>query len=287
MNIYQAEFTFDPHQPFQVRTLTLRQSDNTSNTYHWHSCLEITSILSGKAVYHIREKSFSVTAGDFIIFNHMEAHGWELISELMEVNVILFPIDFIAERIGNFDYEFLKPFVEYGSSFQNKIDHNEPSCAGMQELLDSICREAGNRRTGYQLVIKADILKLLTLLTRYYTSTAPSIDTFENREHAMKRLEGVFFHLYTNFGQKITLEEMAASCYMSPTYFSSYFRRACGCTFSSYLNGIRVQQTQKLLHTTQKEIVDIALECGFNNLSNFYRIYKRYTGSTPGRERRS
>ncbi|HIU77295.1 MAG TPA: helix-turn-helix transcriptional regulator [Candidatus Pelethocola excrementipullorum] len=285
MIIYQADFDFDPQHPFQVDTLTLRQSDNAKSTFHWHSCMEIPHIRKGNGIYNIQEKTLYVEDGDVIIFNHMEAHGWEVLSETMDVEVILFPIDFIAERMGNFDYEFLKPYVQRGSNFKNKISHESQYSAELLALFRSILKEAKGRELGYQLMVKADILKMLTHLTRYYLSSAPPSNEFKNREHAMKRLEKVFLHMYTHFDEKITLEQMASLCYMSPAYFSAYFRKACNCTFSNYLNGIRIQQVQKLIHTTDQEIVDIAMECGFTNISNFYRIYKKYIGHPPGQER--
>jgi transcriptional regulator GlxA family with amidase domain len=101
----------------------------------------------------------------------------------------------------------------------------------------------------------------------------------------MKRLEKVFIYMYNHYSEKITLEEMAHECFMSPNYFSSYFKKITECTFSNYLHGIRVRQAQKLLNTSDMGIAQIALECGFNNISNFYRIYKNFTGKNPGDER--
>lgn len=285
MNIYQADFNFSPENPFIIETLTLNRSDNADNDFHWHSCMEITLIKSGNGIYNVKEKTFSVTQGDFVIFNPMEAHGWEVLSTQMEVSVILFPIELNTNQIDGPQQKAINDFMLYGVSFYNKIADNSEHYPEFLYTFHSILLENQMRKTGYLLIIKSDILKLFIHLIRYFKASPDSPENYRNRESGMLRLKKVFQYLYSNYSEKITLQQMASLCYMTPSYFSSYFHRTMNCTFTRYLNGIRVQQAQKFLHTTEKSILDIAVECGFPNLSNFYRIYKDYTGFSPGKER--
>ena len=85
--------------------------------------------------------------------------------------------------------------------------------------------------------------------------------------------------------EKITLEEVASSVYMSSNYFSSYFRKVTNISFSDYVTRMRINHARELLRETDKNVTEIAMECGFNNISNFYRLYKKHMGKTPGYEK--
>ena len=58
------------------------------------------------------------------------------------------------------------------------------------------------------------------------------------------------------------------------------FRKATGSSFSKYLTEIRVRHAQKLLLSENMNVSDIALDCGFRNIANFYRQYRKVTGHT-------
>ena len=58
---------------------------------------------------------------DIIIFNNVEPHGWKLIGGDMKLLVMIFSPEFVAEKLSIFDTEYLKPFVERGSNFKNRI----------------------------------------------------------------------------------------------------------------------------------------------------------------------
>ena len=84
-----------------------------------------------------------------------------------------------------------------------------------------------------------------------------------------------------HFTEPITLNDVAEMAYMSPNYFSQYFKKVTGQNFSDYLSGLRIKKAQELLKNSDMSVIDIAMACGFHNMSNFYRMYKKHTGSTP------
>ena len=68
---------------------------------------------------------------------------------------------------------------------------------------------------------------------------------------------------------------------MSSNYFSSYFRKVTNIGFSEYVTRLRIMHARELLRNTDRSVTDIAMECGFNNISNFYRLYKKHVGKSP------
>lgn len=286
MNIYAAEFNFDAIFPIAVNSYYLKGEDNAKNTFHWHSCFEFTSIRKGKAIYYIGEKSYAVKAGDFILFNPTQYHGWEVLTETMEISAILFPYTFLQANLTTYHGVYLKAFLEGGGYFQNYIGKEDDYSNELNCCIQSLEREFSQKKSGFQLMVQADLIKILTLLTRYYVKANENMVEYSMRAEVAKRLEPAIIYIYHNYDKKITLEEMARLCYMSPNYFSAYFKKSCGCSFIQFLNELRTQKAKMQLLATDKSIMEISLDCGFMNLSNFYRIYEKFLGITPGTERK-
>ena len=268
--------------PLLMHRITLPKDSDTQNLFHWHSFFEITYFESGRATYYVNEKILPVEAGDFIIFNNTEPHGW-MVEDDIHALVLMFSVDFVAELTHETNHDLLKPFLERGSQFHNLIAKGSPVTEEMQRLLNGIYEEDKQRDTGYRLIIQANVLNLLALLIRHFTDHSKPDSLLAEKKHAMSRLEGALSYMYSHYSEKITLETIAKICYMSPAYFSTYFKKTTGSTFTQYLIGIRVRQAQRLLKTTSLSALEIALECGFYNMSNFYRLYKKHTGSIPVR----
>ena len=265
MQAVKDTIQLNPAFPFRIYRITLERQAHLEDTFHWHNYFEITYIESGQGTYYVNEKIFHVSSHDFVIFNNIEPHGWMIEKEIHAL-VLVFTMDFVSGLAEESSFELLKPFLERGSNFQNLINAQDLGAKEMKEIMKELYKEWEMKETGYQLMVKADVLRLLTLLTRLYTDPSKSNSLLSVKKHAMLRLEKALEYMHTQYAEKITLEDMAQLCYMSPNYFSSYFKKTTGCNFRDYLTGIRVRHAQKLLKTTDWNAVEIALQCGFSNM---------------------
>ena len=69
---------------------------------------------------------------------------------------------------------------------------------------------------------------------------------------------------------------------MSEAYFSRYFKKMTGCTFTQYLNLLRISKAVALLHRNRDiTTVELTSECGFNTIRNFNRVFREITGYSP------
>lgn len=286
MIITQDTTILNKAEPFEVRTYIEQHSFKKPEVYHWHNFFEITYILDGHARYFVNGKQYEVEKGEIILFNHIEAHGWEVLSEEMTLLVLIFGSDFIADRTSIFDYDYLLPFVERGSNFQNKIPGTLPYAREIIHIMNEINREYTEREVGYALMIKSDILKILTILYRNCERSYASGELLGGKKEAMKRLEKSFQYIKRHYCEKIKLEDVAGISCMSPNYFSSYFRKVTNMQFQEFLIEMRIQKAREMLRTSDEGILDIAEDCGFSNMSNFYRLFRKYTGYAPGDERK-
>ncbi|HLF36015.1 MAG TPA: AraC family transcriptional regulator [Cyclobacteriaceae bacterium] len=101
------------------------------------------------------------------------------------------------------------------------------------------------------------------------------------------KFEKVFTYLLENYTRRIKISEPAGILGLNDTAFSHYFKKRTGKSFTDYINELRLLEADALIKLTNKKISEVCAECGFNNLSNFNRIYKSRIGETPADRRRS
>jgi len=102
-----------------------------------------------------------------------------------------------------------------------------------------------------------------------------------NLTESNKRIVSVYKFITSSFDQKITLTDMAEKACMTPPAFCAYFKRTTGKTPFEFLNDTRIAYACKLLAGDALNISQVALECGFLNLSYFNRQFRNKMGLTP------
>jgi AraC-like DNA-binding protein len=109
---------------------------------------------------------------------------------------------------------------------------------------------------------------------------------FRNLPHAGSIRKAERF-IRENFTRKISLEDAAKVAGLSIPYFSTIFKQEMGENFSSFINRLRVEKAISMLRKSTSPLVDIAAACGFEDQSWFSKIFKQYTGLSPGKFRDS
>ena len=106
-----------------------------------------------------------------------------------------------------------------------------------------------------------------------YSSKIPSPEN--------KRMDRVYEFIMNNFQSKITLHQVASMVNMSDSAFSHFFKKSTKRSFSKFLTDARLANACKQLLETQDSVSEICFQCGYTNLSNFNRLFKKYKGMTP------
>ncbi|SFG33677.1 AraC family transcriptional regulator [Prevotella sp. KH2C16] len=100
-------------------------------------------------------------------------------------------------------------------------------------------------------------------------------------EDDSRRILKIKNYISQNYMNDLKLKTMADMAYMSESAFSRFFKLHTGRTLSDYIIDIRIGNAARLLIDTTQSISEISFKCGYNNISNFNRIFKRKKGCSP------
>lgn len=109
----------------------------------------------------------------------------------------------------------------------------------------------------------------------------------EPMNYHSRRIEKTLEYMNKNFDKQISLSDVAKLANMSDVSFSRFFKQRTGNTFVENQTQIRLGHASRMLIDTTQSIAEIAYHCGFNNISNFNRIFKKKKGCTPKEFRES
>lgn len=101
------------------------------------------------------------------------------------------------------------------------------------------------------------------------------------RESKSRRISAICRYIEENYDKDISLKEVSAMINMSESAASHFFKKRTNRSFVSYLNEVRIGHALKMLIETSHSVSEICYMCGYSNLSNFNRMFKKIKNQTP------
>ncbi len=255
---------------------------------HHHTQLEISAVLSGVCEWQIRRRPFRCRAGDIVILGSDEEHYITSIDPgepLQLLNLQFEPRYIWSPGNSSFDSDYLSIFLNHEDLFQNVLSGGRETAKEVFSLLGRMYAEGRDRKPEYGQIVKAQLMLILGLLGREYSAV---ITAGRERDSVqLDRIDRAMSYINENITGELTLEEIARQASLSRSYFSTAFKKLNGVSVWSYITGKRIELAMSLLRGTEKTVLDIAGECGFNNLANFNRSFRMITGLAPSEYRKS
>jgi AraC-like DNA-binding protein len=144
------------------------------------------------------------------------------------------------------------------------------------------------RKEGFDSVLELmSILHDLSISREYRVLSDTGFQGDELFVYNSRRIEKVMEFIYGSFDKQISLGEAARIASMTESAFSRFFKLRTGMTFIDCVTEVRLGHASRMLIATTKTIAEIAYSCGFNNISNFNRIFRKKKGCTPRELRES
>ncbi|MGB8358839.1 MAG: AraC family transcriptional regulator, partial [Bacteroidales bacterium] len=144
------------------------------------------------------------------------------------------------------------------------------------------------KKQGFDSVLELmSILHDLSISREFRILSDSGFSDTEIFSYNSRRIEKVMEFIHASFNKQINLGEAAKIASMTESAFSRFFKLRTGMTFIDCLTEVRLGHASRMLISTTKTIAEIAYSCGFNNISNFNRIFRKKKGCTPHELRES
>ena len=139
-----------------------------------------------------------------------------------------------------------------------------------------------HQKTGFDSVMALiNILHDLSISRNLRTLSEASFNSEMQFNFNSRRIEKAFEYMNKNYDKQITLKDMAKLVNMTEVSFSRFIKKRTGISFIDSLNEIRLGHASRILIDTTNSIAEVSYCCGFNNISNFNRLFKKKKSCTP------
>lgn len=246
---------------------------------HWHNDLEIVYVFEGSIRMGINSEMRVLKTGDMAICSSGDIHYYDSKSSSSKIMMVIFNPSLIGFPGGwPLNVRLTSPFIEKRiATREEEVGINKRLPLILQELMG----EYNQKLEYHEQVIIGLLHEWSGLILRHVPLDKINPQKDKRRITNMKIMQGVLEYLDVNYMHPITLADAARQANMSLFYFSRFFKSLSGMSYIAYLSNIRVNQAEQLLLTTDKSILDIALECGFTNIRTFNRVFKQIKQRTP------
>ena len=246
---------------------------------HYHDEFELNFIMNAKNAQRIVGDHIS-EIGDFelaLIGPNLQ-HGWFThkcnSKEITEITIQFHRDMFDEKLLQRNQLSFIKNMFE--KSLRGIIFSQLTIQAIMPRLVEL------PQKHGFDSVLELmSILHDLSVSRNMKTLSDASFCRVESLSYNSRRVEKVMEHLNQHFDKDVSLAEVSKIALMTDVAFSRFFKTRTGKTFVDTLNEIRLGHASRMLIETTQGITEVAYKCGFNNMSNFNRIFKKKKNCTP------
>ena len=248
--------------------------------YHWHVEFEIVRILTGTLLVTLDEKSFTAEAGD-VVFIHSGVLHSGIPQDGCIYQCIVFDLNSLVRS-----HAVISPYLQRIVHQEVMVFHHMSKAqAAAIQAADDIFTAFEEEKDGYQMTVIGQFYHFFGIVfgNHYYLETVKRIRRDYRR---VMQLKQVVDYIEKNLSRQIALEDLSGAVSMSPRYFCRFFSEMTHQTPMDYLNRQRIEQACIKLTTTDASVTEIAYDTGFNDLSYFIRIFRKYKGTSPGRYRR-
>jgi AraC-like DNA-binding protein len=263
----------DEGSSFLTRYVALPQFDAP---LHYHPEYELTLIVKGQGKRFVGDHVAEFEAGDLVLLGSNLPHFWRSDANLkndMELNEAV--------------------VIQFSTAFVDTILNNLPECKSITTLLNTAKSGIQFPETLAPFIWKVfeakGVNRLLALIkaleelskNEEYELLASKGFSIKPDETENERMRKILEFTLENYKENIPLETIAEIANLTVPSFCRYFKSRTRKTYVYFLNEIRLSNARKMLIDNQLDISQISIECGFQNLSHFHRIFKNQTGVTP------
>ncbi|MCU0375284.1 MAG: AraC family transcriptional regulator [Chitinophagaceae bacterium] len=259
-------------------TMFSRKKTKFDFPLHYHEEIELNLIQNGGGAKRMVGDHIEVIGNlELVLVGSNLQHAWfthNCISHEITEVTIQFHKDLFDEKfLRRNQLSYIRTLLEKS---QRGILFSKETTAQMAERITML-----SQRHGFDSVLELMSILHDLSISRNYKLLSDATFNAADVSFNSRRVEKVFFYMNENFQKPISLSDVAKLAGMTEVSFSRFFKARTGINFVDSLTEIRLGHASRMLIDTTHSIAEIAYNCGFNNISNFNRIFKRKKNTTP------
>lgn len=245
--------------------------------WHFHPEYELTYIVKSNGIRFVGDSVMEFEKGDLVLLGSNLPHCWknmETQNEQAESVVVQWKNDLLGN--GWLDASEFLPIKKVLMSAARGIKFDSSSNEKAMLLLNKMPELPPFEK----VIALLTILNFLAASKNYELLSAPNFSPKLNQKTSnnIDRIQG---YVAKNYRSRITLKDVSSLVAMTEETFCRFFKKSFNKSFFTFLNEYKVKLACKLLIESNKQVSEIAFECGYESLPFFYRQFKKFMGCSP------
>lgn len=269
-----------PDFPIVCREWKLENQDKGVLPWHWHSQVEFLYVEKGEITCFINTSSIVLKEHQGIFINSKESHSILRNVGTGCIKSILLPAEFILGTDNHFYKECIKPFA-HQEQYQYICLTGEKSwqkdVLSQMEKLRNYCSHSLEKKMSSVLFSVCCIWEALAGSKEEIPVTDPS----QVRSPSQIRLQQMLSFIRRHYSEPIALGDIAGAANISQSEATRCFKKNLDITPFNYLIQYRLEVAKTMLQSSEMSITEIAMQCGFESVSYFDRVFRKYYWLTP------
>lgn len=253
------------------------EGENFDAPWHFHPEYELTYILKGEGIRYVGNNVQQFEEGDFVLVGANLPHCWKdsiqsrgiVKSIVIQWNEDILGADWIEKK----EFKHIKTLLYKA---QKGVLFNLTYAKKTKHKLLSILDESPFNK----LIKFIQLLEELSVNNEFETLTSDGFIPSLNLK-ANKRIDKVYDFVQDNYDKKIKLNEVSSLVSMGDEAFCRFFKKSLSKSFFTFVNEYRINLACKMLIETNKQVSQIAYDCGYESLPFFYRQFQKFMNCSP------
>ena len=255
----QMKALFESNAFFSAENISAIKYKHLHNLPHWHIEYELVFVLEGSAELMVNDNLSEMHKGNCAFINSEDVHYIKATPESV-IGVIKADAVYVKKIIGN----------------RQLSSHVITCIPDILNVFESAYVEIRNKKELYNIASELIVARFFIDLFRKETD----LPQHKNNKQITHKYKDLLEMLANNYAY-ISFENAASYVNLNKSYFSKYFHRLTGMTFTQYLNTLKVSNAIEKIHKGNMNMTEISISCGFGTIRNFNRVFKSLTGYSP------
>jgi AraC-like DNA-binding protein len=247
-------------------------------TWHSHRAVELTLVESGAGTRYVRNQIAPFGRGDLVLLRSEVSHLWQAAGTCEGITVHW---DLPATHSLWTCPEML-PVQSFLERAAEGIQLTGATARVVAQRIRELADVGGPSRLAVFLQLLADLADSSPADQRVLLARTPDSPA---EKHQRKSIEAAVQHIFTHLQESIRLEHLLRITHMSRPTFCRHFRQQMGRSVREFVQEVRLAAVRRELEATDRAVTEIALECGFSQVSFFNRVFRRAFGCAPSNYR--